>query len=205
MNKPVRVIVNRELVKNFTKSNPNSKKDNVAVMFKDDLITEGSSRRKNSDLLVCDLISEGYDYITDSKGRERKVKVSEEIDFAPINLLFVVNDLGGEVYFYNPYIKVAEANIDDEIPEGLPNRTYTVVIDDSDPDNIITEERVHTWRTWRDENHPLGDVVNGYYYFISNTFFDYLLGSELVLINNATGVEIISIEQYQSEMPVIEI
>lgn len=107
---------------------------------------------------------------------------------------------GVKVEFYMPSIKVAEADIDNEIPEGLSNRTYqeqvgTVVTTDPETEEEIQEPvyetRVHTWRTWRDNSHPLPEPVEGYYYFMSATFGKTLLFEELKIIFNSSNVELV--------------
>jgi len=95
-----------------------------------------------------------------------------EIQDLVVDEFLLITAFGGGVKYFNPFIKVAEADIDNEIPEGLPNRTYSVCIEDCEEEEPIMEERVHTWRTWRDANHPLSEPIedeegNKYYYFMS--------------------------------------
>lgn len=107
----------------------------------------------------------------------------------------------GEIEWYNPFIKVSEVDIDSEIPEGLPNRIYKVQIgteSDIDPETNeeyqipIYEDNVHTWRSWRDQSHPLGEPINGFYYFMSATFGKTLTGSELFIIHNSPYCELVN-------------
>ncbi len=99
---------------------------------------------------------------------------------------------GGSTRGYMPFIKVAEADIDNEVPEGLPNRTYEVCIADCEGEEPVMETRVHTWRTWRDATHPLPEVSeDGYYYFVSYTFGKGLTDSELMTIYNSTDAELV--------------
>ena len=92
-----------------------------------------------------------------------------------------------EVYQFNPIIKVSIEDIDREIPEGLPNRTW---INGSGPDNPV--EIIHTWRTWRSsiETRPM-ELIEDYYYFISATFGDTLTGEELMIIHNDLYAELV--------------
>ena len=89
-------------------------------------------------------------------------------------------------------IKVVEENIDDEVCEGIPNRTYTeTTIFTDENEQPVTVERIHTWRTWRDDSHQLGDSIEGYYYFMSATFGQTLTSHELMLIHNSANVELV--------------
>lgn len=104
--------------------------------------------------------------------------------FEPHHLPFVLSyDLGGVVN-YSPYIKVSEANIDEQITDGLPNRTYL------DGDNV---EQIHTWRTWEMPNYPLPEPIEGYYYLLSyRGTGNYLKDTELMLIYNDSNAELIN-------------
>ena len=106
----------------------------------------------------------------------------------PHHVPFLLSKDGGCITGYKPLITVPESNIDDVISAGLPNQTWTNIIDDSDPENIISEEIQHTWRTWRSPNYPLGEPIEGAYYFNSNSFGVPLLDTELLIIyNNPTS------------------
>ena len=85
---------------------------------------------------------------------------------------------GGDVKYVDFYIKVAEADINNLVPEGLPNRL--------DVDGIP-----HSWATWRVPNYPLGDAVDGYYKFPSYSFGKYLTAEQLMIIHNSADAELI--------------
>ena len=97
----------------------------------------------------------------------------------------------GSVASWFPWMSIAEANYKDVIPEGLPYRTYTVVVDDSDPENPVTEERVHTWETWKGKNYTL-DLIEGRYYYLCHAGNKgiALKDTELLIIHNAEGVQL---------------
>ena len=67
-----------------------------------------------------------------------------EIHSLVVQEFLLILGFEGSIKYYNPFVKVEKVAINDEISEGLPNKTHTVVIDDSDPENIITEERIRT-------------------------------------------------------------
>ncbi len=125
---------------------------------------------------------------------------AEVHDFT-VQELLVLTNFEGTVEYFNPFIKVAETDIDSEIPEGLPNRTYQVEGDSEvigiDPDTgdemlePTYEDRIHTWRTWRDSTHPLGEPIEGFYYFMSASFGKTLTSNELLTIHNAPTAELV--------------
>ena len=94
----------------------------------------------------------------------------------------------GDVKNWAAWMKIAETDIDNEIPEGLPNR------DDG-------QGGIHTWRTWRDAGHPLPDPIEDpadglmYYYTITFTFGKTLTSSELLIIDNSADAELIDYEE----------
>lgn len=120
-----------------------------------------------------------------------------------VDEFLLVLNFGGKVEFFSPLVKVAEADIDNQIPEGLSNRTYPVIIDDSDPANPITEERVHTWRSWRDTAHPLGSPIEGSYYFMSASFGKVHVDTELLIIHMHTDSTLVDAAPIVDD-PIIE-
>ncbi|NHJ84884.1 MAG: hypothetical protein FK734_05450 [Asgard group archaeon] len=112
------------------------------------------------------------------------------IPFELTHFLMVMGLDNGNVENYNPYIKVSEADIDNEVPLGLLNR-IDISYDYTDPENPVEIQTVRTWRTWRDDNHPLSEPIDGYYYFQSNTFFNYLTSFELMIIYNNLDAELV--------------
>ena len=129
---------------------------------------------------------------------------AEVHDFT-VQELLVLTNFEGTVEYFNPFIKVAEGNIDDEIPEGLPNRVYSHQVGVKEEEDLIDEDtgvvhtvevpdyedRIHTWRTWRDSTHPLGEPIKGFYYFMSATFGKTLASNELLTIHNSLSAELV--------------
>lgn len=123
-----------------------------------------------------------------------------EVDFDIDHFSMLMQLPGAKVEFYMPFIKVAELDIDSEIPEGLSNRTYQeqvgteIEVDPETGEEIQVptyEERIHTWRTWRDSSHPLGEPVGGFYYFMSAPFGNTLPSDELLIIHNSLTAELV--------------
>ena len=109
----------------------------------------------------------------------------------------MIMGFGGSVEYFVPFVKVAEADIDNTVPDGLPNRTYPICISDCDTENPVTDTAVHSWRTWRDATHPLGEAIDGFYYFMSATFGSALTSRELMIIHNSEA-------DLVDEIPIIE-
>lgn len=111
---------------------------------------------------------------------------------------------------YSPYIKVPEGNINLPVSEGLSNRTYNVIIDNTDPENPVIETRTHTWATWRDVNHPLppalavvdaqGNPTGEVNYYFCTPFGKGLSGEDVLIIHQSQTAFLIDRE----EIPVIE-
>ena len=103
----------------------------------------------------------------------------------------------GDIKYWQAWMKIQDINIDNEIPEGLPNRTYEVCISDCETENPVYETRVHTWRTWRDVGHPLPDPLEDpndnlmYYYTLTYTFGQTLTMDELLIIHNSADAVLI--------------
>lgn len=100
-------------------------------------------------------------------------------------------------------IKVLAANLDDEIPAGLPNREYQVVVNEELPENDPAryETRIRTWRDWRDAQHPLvmkPDDTEAI--FTSNPYGFELSCDDYVLIRDSAGVSVMSIDQYSQTL-----
>lgn len=129
-------------------------------------------------------------------GNER---IHAEVLSLTVEELELIDMFEGSVQYFCPFIKVAEEDIDTIIPEGLSNRTYiydTGLLNEEG--EAVTLEQTHTWRTWRDDSHPLGDVVNGYYYFMSATFGATLPSKELMIVHNSESAKLVD------EIPNIE-
>jgi len=113
-----------------------------------------------------------------------------------------------------PFIKVNDADIDNEVPVGLDNRTYEECIAncDQDPEGPTPPEYVtviRTWRTWRDANHPLPDPIGEpieapteyNYYFVAHTFGVARRSYELLIIQNNADSELI----IKEDVPVVPV
>lgn len=175
-----KLIMNLDLFLRIKDGAENPNFDPQMFAYRDDLITQGIQPYRDNGYLVADIDT-------------------SRVSFNVNDFLLVISK-GGEVKFFNPLVKVNELNIDDEIPEGLPNRTYqeqtgiSITIDEETGEEIeepIYEEKIHTWRSWRDKSHPLGNIIDGNYYFMSATFGKTLSSDELMLIHNSNGVELV--------------
>lgn len=119
-------------------------------------------------------------------------RIHAEVLSLSVEELELINMFDGNVQYFCPFIKVGKNDIDSTIPEGLRDRTYiydTGLI--TEEGESVTLEQTHTWRTWRDDSHPLGEVIDGYYYFMSATFGYTLSGEELMIIHNSTSAELV--------------
>lgn len=179
------IKIDRLLLKQLVDGEANPLFNSEAFAFREDLISEGAEPYSDGTYLYCDMVS--MDRIN---GR------SATIAFSVKDLVFVKNDLGGDVFNFAPWVKVAEADIDNEVPEGLPNR-IEISYDYTDPDNPVEVQTARTWRTWRDDGHPLSEPIEGFYYFQSNTFYNYLTGTELMIIYNSVNATLVD------EVPII--
>lgn len=110
------------------------------------------------------------------------------IDFGPIGLSLLA---GGEVTGLPVWFEVANANLNDEVPIGLPGSTYV------DEENV---EHTHTWSTYPDSNHPPQEYA-GKTYIGGNA----RVGRELdasewhpIYANPPLGVRVISSQEFQA-------
>lgn len=114
------------------------------------------------------------------------------VPFEVTHLGLVMSKQNGSVSGYMPVIAINEAVYSDEIPEGLPNRTYETV-DDTDPENPITTEHVHTWKSWRKPNTSVLFHEGAYYYnsYAVNYKALPMSGVELMIIYNTENVTLV--------------
>ena len=132
---------------------------------------------KLADIYTSNIIKRGWK-VWNSDGR-----IHAEIMELTVDEFGILLSLEGAVEWFNPFIKVPEALIDAEILEGLSNRTYQVQTGiDPITEEPIYEDKIHTWKTWRDDSHPLADPIEGFYYFMSATFGRTLSTKELEII-----------------------
>jgi len=111
----------------------------------------------------------------------------------------------GDVIYFNPFIKIAESDFDNTLPEGLPNRIKAAVIDPESPDSenpiILEPERPKTWREWQIGN-IIPELIEGYWYVnanYGNVNGVTLTGTELMIVYNSNDATLVD------EKPVIEI
>lgn len=137
-------------------------------------------------------------------------RLHAEVKELTINEFLLVMSLdSGEVEYFTPYVKISEADINNEVLEGLPNRTYPAYTDPSDEENPIeVPERVKTWNEWL-LNYSMDGVqgnytatlIDGFWYYNVNGIYkglQYMTGSELMLIHNSVDAELVD------EVPTIE-
>lgn len=133
-----------------------------------------------------------------------------EKDFDIDHLNLIMSFEGSQVEGWRPYVKIAEADINNEVPEGLPNRVYSAIPEYEDEEgNVVSEvpERVKTWNEWFlnfSRNGVQGNYTatlnDGYWYYNLNyvSLNDDINGTELLLIHNSVDAELVD------SLPVIE-
>lgn len=175
-----KIKINPDLLLKIKDRQPNQMFNESLFAYRDDLLTQGIQPYRNGQWLCADIDTSRASF--------------------DIQDFLTVKSTGGRVEFYNPLIKVPVLNIDDEIPVGLSNRVYQVQIDTvteidketgEEIQSPVYDDRIHTWKTWRDNAHPLGEPVDGYYYFMSATFGKVLTDDELMLIHNTPDIELV--------------
>lgn len=125
-----------------------------------------------------------------------------EINYLLLEHFLMIMELdGGKVEYFNPFVKVLDSAMDNEIPEGLSNRTYIKTITEATYDEegneltpAVTEEVVKTWRQWQRGNINPQLYDDGYLYVRSNygNFNGASLSSkELLIIHNSTDAELV--------------
>lgn len=119
--------------------------------------------------------------------RQGELLVAElrNLPFDKEHFRLIVKLHGGSVQGYDPMLKVHKDNIDDKVPTNISNAN-----------NHQTND-LHTWRTWRDECHLLNNPIKDYYYFNASSFGQTLTDKDLLLCDNATGVELFDLKEYQ--------
>ena len=132
--------------------------------------------------LYSDTVKEWSDYAL-SLGLQREtlgeqVKITAEDITVAVFLDIKALD-NNKVEYFTCSIRVLDTDIDNEIPDGLPNRI--------DPNT----GNPHTWRTWHDEYHPLPAPLEDpenvgvyHYYLLSYPFGVPLTDDELMIAHN---------------------
>lgn len=160
---------------------------------------------------LTELVAQVRSYISNMVGYGKSVSLNTaggytsaelngqaQSDFKLKHFLLVSDVIGGEVEYYIPYIKIADADMSNEVPEGLPNRLVPATYDEEGVE--LTPERVKTWTEWVQTNYTI-TTIEGYSYFRSNAG-NYqgksLTSSELLIIHNSTDAELVD------SLPVIE-
>lgn len=107
--------------------------------------------------------------------------ISADVKSLTVDEFLLLMQFGGRAYNFAPGIKVEAININDAIPEGLPNRTYV---------NEDEETIVHTWSSWHDDMHINFTYSDGSILISSMPFSTYLSDSVLLTIHNSPGVQL---------------
>jgi len=105
---------------------------------------------------------------------------------------------------FKPFIKIAEGNINKQVPVELENSTYPEEFEIKEGDIVIHEAKPSKLKTWNEyflnysRNGVQGNYTpelkyNGYYYYkvIGSKKGEALTGKELLLISADTAVELI--------------
>jgi hypothetical protein len=131
-----------------------------------------------------------------------------EIDYLLVNEFNMLGQYDdAKVEYFNPFLKIAEADFDNEIPEGLPNRMTAEEWDYTDPENpvLITPSRVKTWREWQIGN-IIPELIEGFWYVRSsygNTNGASLKYDEMLILQNSSDVEFVDSKPIDEEQIVL--
>jgi hypothetical protein len=117
--------------------------------------------------------------------------INARVKTLTVNEFLLVMKFNGYVKYFNPYIKIAETNINNNVPTSLPNATYTETVTDPETGKNTNTIINRTWKTWRDVNHPLSDPIEEYYYFISASYGISLSGNDLLTIYNSDDATLV--------------
>jgi len=99
---------------------------------------------------------------------------------------------GGSVTDYPFYIKMSTATYAGNVPDGMPNRSYT----DEDDNEVI-----RTWAEWKDATHNHFDADDGDKMVPANSWGVELTSTEMTLLNGLTGYELLTSAEFTSNLP----
>ena len=111
--------------------------------------------------------------------------------------LFTLVSNGGDTEGLETFITMPKAKLTNQIPVGLPNRSYTT----GEGDDEVTH--IRTWENWRDGNHPIRyNIADTEAAFGLNTFGVCLNISQIKLINDLddSTIKIFLEDDYITEM-----
>lgn len=114
--------------------------------------------------LVLVAISRGL-YVKELGNGESQIENIKDLELVTPEKVQLLLSKGCEITGYPIYFDVAD--IEAEVPENFPNRTYTEESEDSEP--VV---KVHTWKTWYN-GMPGHDPIpheNGFYCSSANTW-----------------------------------
>lgn len=121
----------------------------------------------------------------------------------------------GEVYNFHPFIKLNENDINNEIPEGLPNRLFIAIAEYTNEEGELVPElpeKAKTWQQWllnldRDNNSQTNVVsfINheGYNYYYTQVYangIENITGTHLMIIYTDGNSDVTLVD----DLPIIE-
>lgn len=102
--------------------------------------------------------------------RRRRIGNVIEVDLATnvsidmVDFAYLMTRIDGDVINFKPYLGIDD--LQSLVPEYLPNAYKTVILDDSDPENISTTSELKTWIEWIKPNYTINEV-NGVSWILS--------------------------------------
>lgn len=197
---PVRIRIDRLLVKRLYNGQPNAQFDENAFAFRDDLISEGALPYSDGTYLYCDMESV-----------DRQSRAKSPIDFNMNDFNVVVTGFNGKVYDFWPFVKILTTDMQNSTPVGLINSIKPAVMSqptEEDDETFVPVElepaRQKTWYEWAnlDGNYQATAVEDHTYFGAHFCAVDSgrALGSdELMIIVNAPDAELVD------SVPIVEI
>jgi len=124
-----------------------------------------------------------------------------------VDFVQVMNVQDGDVINFWPRVKVLTTNMSKIVPEGLPNRMKSVVIDNTNQDNPITELQPKTWHEWANLNTESykATIIDDHTYFgahfCAKNGGEALTGTELNIIQNNADTSLLTVDEFQALQP----
>lgn len=110
-------------------------------------------------------------------------------DQTKLGLLWWFLSQTGEIFNMVGFFEVASANYNDQVPAGVPNRSY---IDGNE------DEQVRTWAQWKDATHNHFGPWDGKYYVPGSSFGVNIKASELYAGQQGTGVTVRTLKEFKT-------